>query len=517
MICGRMEVDYLVIGSGVAGLSYALQLAKYDLSKKIVVLTKATKDESNTKYAQGGIAAVLDNQKDSFKSHVQDTLKAGDGLCKTKVVEIVVEKGPQCIKDMINMGTNFDKNQKGQLDLVQEGGHSAYRIAHYKDITGFEILRVLFKEIANYPNLTLLSDCLAIDLIVKENICYGLYVFDNTHKSIFKILAQKTLMATGGLGQIYAYTTNPTIATGDGIAMAKRAGAKITGMEFIQFHPTVLYSTQKQTVAFLISEAVRGHNAILRNHEGEAFMHRYDERKELASRDIVARAINNEMRKHKTSHVLLDCKHLEIKDFISHFPNIYEKCLLLGINIQKDYIPVAPAAHYLCGGIEVNTNGQTSIKNMYACGECAYTGLHGANRLASNSLLEAVVFANNCFEHTVKNTADKPLPINYENSKKYVYVETEGNLEEIKSLKMQIQELMTSKIAVVRNTKDLKKSLDQLEKIKKKIQKNYDFYAVHPKLNELKNILTTSILVVEHSIKRKINKGSFYNEDFEKK
>ena len=410
-----MQTDFLIIGSGIAGLSYALKVAKEFPDMMVTVLTKTTSDETNTKYAQGGIAGVIDFAKDSFEKHIEDTLIAGDGLGNRKIVEIVVREGVDRIRELIDMGAMFDKDKKGEYDLGREGGHSEDRILHHKDITGFEMERTLLAAVEQCSNIKLINHCFVVDIITQHHLgflvtkstpdieCYGVYVINHQTNKIEKILARQTLLATGGNGQTYRTTTNPAIATGDGVAMVYRAKGRIENMEFIQFHPTALYEPGVSGQAFLITEAVRGEGAILRNKHGEAFMERYDARKDLAPRDIVARAIDNEMKINGTEHVFLDCRHINHEKFLHHFPNIYERCLAAGIDLFKQLIPVAPAAHYSCGGIKTDEWGKTSIHNLYACGECASTGLHGANRLASNSLLEAMVFAHRCYLDSLQN------------------------------------------------------------------------------------------------------------------
>src|SRR6478672_3684997 len=404
-----MQTDFLVIGSGIAGLSYALKVAEKFPDKKIIILTKTTADETNTKYAQGGVAVVNDPEHDSFDKHIEDTLIAGDGLCNGRIVEIVVKEGPDRVNEVIEWGAKFDKDPDGDYKLGKEGGHSAFRILHHKDITGKEIERALLAAINRSSNIQLINHCFVVDILTQHHLgylvtkstpdieCYGVYVLNAHNNRIEKILSKITLLATGGNGQVYRTTTNPSIATGDGVAMVYRAKGRIENMEFIQFHPTALYEAGKRGQAFLITEAVRGDGGILRNAGGEAFMERYDERKDLAPRDIVARAIDNEMKITGTEHVWLDCRHMDMVKFREHFPNITEKCLSIGIDVSKSMIPVAPAAHYSCGGIKTDEWGHSSITNLYACGECSSTGLHGANRLASNSLLEAMVFAHRCY------------------------------------------------------------------------------------------------------------------------
>ncbi|HRN47398.1 MAG TPA: L-aspartate oxidase [Niabella sp.] len=419
------EVDFLVIGTGIAGLTYAYKMANKFPDKKVLIVTKAAAEETNTKYAQGGVAVVFDPENDSFEKHIEDTLIAGDGLCNRQTVEIVVKDGPARIEELIKLGTNFDKEESGDYKLGKEGGHSEYRIIHHKDITGWEMERALLEAVSKFSNIEIIKHCFVIDLITQHHLgylvtkstpdieCYGVYVLNLETNQIETILSNYVYLATGGNGQVYRSTTNPAIATGDGVAMVYRAKGRIENMEFIQFHPTALYEPGLLGQAFLITEAVRGDGGILRNKSGEAFMERYDERKDLAPRDIVARAIDNEMKVTGTEHVWLDCRHFEKEKFIEHFPNIYEKCLSIGIDISKDMIPVAPAAHYSCGGIKVDEKGRTSIRNLYAVGECSSTGLHGANRLASNSLLEAMVFAHRCFEYVSQKVVNGVPPSQY--------------------------------------------------------------------------------------------------------
>ena len=409
-----MKTDFLVIGSGIAGLTYAVKTAEACPDKIITILTKTSSDETNTKYAQGGVAGVMDMDNDSFEKHIADTLIAGDGLCNRHIVEIVVKEGVQRINEIIEWGAKFDKDTSGDYSLGKEGGHSESRILHHKDVTGKEIERTLLAAIKNKSNIHLINHCFVVDIITQHHLgylvtkgtpdieCYGVYVLNLQNNKIEKILSKITLLATGGNGQAYRTTTNPSIATGDGVAMMYRAKGRIENMEFIQFHPTALYEPGVPGQSFLITEAVRGDGAILCNVKGVAFMENYDERKDLAPRDIVARAIDNEMKINGTEFVYLDCRDMDIEKFKNHFPNIYEKCKSIGIDVAHQMIPVAPAAHYSCGGIKTDEWGRTSINNLYACGECASTGLHGANRLASNSLLEAMVFAHRCYLDAVE-------------------------------------------------------------------------------------------------------------------
>lgn len=519
-----ITTNYLVIGSGIAGLTFAVKIAEKFPNKKVVIVTKATEDESNTKYAQGGVAIVLDAEKDSFKKHIQDTLIAGDGLCDESVVEMVVEEGPDRLKELLQWGANFDMDSSGEFDLGKEGGHSEYRVVHYKDITGYEIERTLLNRAHQLPNITLLSYHFAIDLITNHHLknekpendaCYGAYVLDQKAGNIFAVKADSTLLASGGIGRVYGHTTNPVIATGDGIAMAYRAKAKITDMEFVQFHPTALYDVRGGDSSFLISEAVRGFGAYLRNKDGYRFMPGYDERAELASRDIVSQSIDNELKKSGDAHVFLDCAHLDIEGFKAHFPNIYQKCLDNHIDIKTDWIPVVPASHYLCGGINVDKNGKTTLANLFACGECSRTGLHGANRLASNSLLEALVYAHNIFKyhsnHLIETlNLDIPRWNDEGTSFPEEHIIIQHNLK-------QLQALMRNYVGIVRKNERLTKAIKHLDLIYNEVEGFYKESKISTSLCELRNMVNIAHLTINQSLDRKENKGGYYNLDNVKK
>jgi L-aspartate oxidase len=525
-----MQTDFLVIGSGIAGLTFALKTAKAFPQKEVLVITKTHADETNTKYAQGGIAGVWDEEKDSFAKHIEDTLIAGDGLCNKAIVEMVVKEGPERIKEIIELGTQFDKLDNGSYALGREGGHSAYRILHHKDVTGKEMERALLEAVHQVPNIKIINHWFVLDLITQHHLgylvtksatditCYGVYALNLHTHQIETILAPITLLASGGNGQAYRTTTNPRIATGDGVAMVYRAKGRIENMEFIQFHPTALVEAGVSP-SFLITEAVRGDGAILRNKHGEAFMEKYDDRKDLAPRDIVARAIDNEMKKMGTDYVHLDCTHMDIDNFKTHFPNIYEKCLSIGVNIREHFIPVAPAAHYSCGGIKTNEWAQTSILNLYACGECASTGLHGANRLASNSLLEAMVFAHRAFVHIQKQYGQRSLPLLPTQIPDWNAIGTNEPREMIlitQSLK-ELQLIMSDYVGIVRTDVRLQRAMKRLDLLFEETEALYRSTKVSPQLCELRNLITVGYLIVKGAEFRKESRGLHYNTDHPQK
>ncbi len=502
-----IQTDYLIIGSGIAGLTFAIKIAEKFPDKTITIVTKSNADESNTKYAQGGIAVVQNKIEDDFKKHIEDTLICGDGLCNEDVVKMVITNGPKRLEELINWGAKFDLNDEGSLDLGREGGHSKNRVVHHKDQTGYEIERAILAKALSMNNIKILDFHFTLELITENNQCFGAYVLNEKTNEIITFQSSFTLLATGGIGQIYGHTTNPEIATGDGIAMAKRVNAVIKDMEFIQFHPTALYN-KHLTSTFLISEAVRGFGAFLRTKEGNRFMLNYDQRGDLASRDIVSQSIEIELKKSGDDCVYLDCTHLNSSDFIKHFPMIYNNCKAIGINIEENWIPVIPAQHYLCGGISVDTNGQTSIKSLFACGECSQTGLHGANRLASNSLLEALVYSDNIYTYLANYSfvKNKSIPIFLEwkmtNSKII-------NPEYFLKIKLELQILMQKKVGIVRNDYDLLNAKTQLETWKKACHEIQKTHKINKDFYELENMIDVSLLIVEQSIMRKENRGGF--------
>ncbi len=523
-----MQTDILVIGSGIAGLTYALKTAQEMPQKKVMVLTKTQSDETNTKYAQGGIAGVTDFDHDSFDKHIEDTLIAGDGLCNRAIVEIVIKEGVDRINELIQWGAQFDKDPEGDYRLGKEGGHSESRILHHKDVTGAEMERTLLEAIKKCRNIELISHCFVIDIITQHHLgylvtkstpdieCYGVYVLNLASNKIEKIVATVTLLATGGNGQVYRSTTNPAIATGDGVAMVYRAKGRIENMEFIQFHPTALYEAGVRGQSFLITEAVRGDGGILRNNKGEAFMERYDARKDLAPRDIVARAIDNEMKINGTEFVYLDCRHMNQENFKDHFPNIYAKCLSIGVDVAKDMIPISPAAHYSCGGVKTDEHAHTSIKNLYAAGECASTGLHGANRLASNSLLEAMVFAHRAYLDTVKKFETGFLEIKESSIPDWNAAGTTAPKEMIlitQSLK-EMKLLMSDYVGIVRNNERLHRANRRLDLLHEETEHLYEQTEVSPQLCELRNMITVSYLIVKSAELRKESRGLHFNTDY---
>lgn len=516
----RKKVDFLVIGSGIAGLSYALKVANRG---KVCVVTKDIADETATKYAQGGIAAVM-YSPDTYEKHIRDTLIAGDELCNTEIVRITITESSERIRELIEWGAKFDKTDSGRFELGREGGHSESRVLHHKDSTGAEIIRALLRQASEHANIEILENHFAIDLLTQHHLgvgvsrgtpdikCYGAYVLDPSSGEVMTILSKKTLLATGGAGNVYSTTTNPAIATGDGIAMAYRAKATIENMEFVQFHPTALYNL-KEKPSFLITEALRGFGAVLKNGKEEEFMHKYDPRGSLASRDIVARAIDTEMKLSGDEHVFLDCRHLKKDSLIEHFPTIYAKCLTIGIDISRDMIPVVPAAHYLTGGVQVDENGRTSIKNLYATGETSCTGLHGANRLASNSLLESAVFSH----RAAINTLDDFMEIDYCDD--IPDWDAEGTVmnEEmilITQTTKELQSIMSNYVGIVRSNLRLQRALDRLEIINRETEDLYNKSIISFQICELRNLINVAYLIIKMAQQRKESRGLHYSIDY---
>jgi L-aspartate oxidase len=512
----RYEVDFLVLGSGIAGLSFALKVAE---KGKVCILTKDDASESSTKYAQGGIAAVM-YQPDSYEKHIQDTLIAGAGICDEKAVRITITESTERVKELILWGTNFDKKSSGAYDLAREGGHSEFRILHHQDSTGSEIERALLEKAKAHPNITIKEKQYAVDLITQHHLgeevnrhrkdieCYGAYVLNQLDNSIDTYLAKFTLLATGGNGNVYSTTTNPIVATGDGQAMVHRAKGQLADMEFVQFHPTSLYNPLEKP-SFLITEAMRGAGGILKTIDGNPFMAKYDKRKSLAPRDIVARAIDNEMKVRGDDHVYLDCRAIDKNEIMRHFPNIYAKCLEIGVNITKDMIPVVPAAHYSCGGVVVDENAKTTINNLYSSGECARTGLHGANRLASNSLLEAIVFSHRAAMDCISNFSN----INFKkevpdwNAEGMVFNE---EMVLITQTAKELQQIMSNYVGIVRSELRLKRALNRLELIYQETEAIYNRSVLIPKLCELRNLIANSYLIIKMAMARKESVGLHY-------
>jgi len=521
-----IKTDILVIGSGVAGLTFAIKMATKRPNMKITILNKASMDESNTKYAQGGVAAVWNLSVDSFQKHINDTLVAGDGLCNPKVVNFVVKEGPLRVKELISWGTRFDKlEDPSNYSLGREGGHSENRILHYKDLTGWEIQRALIEKATSFENIEIVEDYFVTDLITQHHLgytvtrvttditCYGAYVLHRKTGKIETCLARATVLATGGAGQVYKNTTNPLVATGDGIAMVYRAKGRVENMEFVQFHPTALFNPAGENPDFLISEAVRGFGAILKTQDGKEFMQKYDDRLSLAPRDIVARAIDNEMKKKGHDFVYLDCRHLDREKFLAHFPTIHEKCMSLGIDPHAEMIPVVPTCHYMCGGVKVNEQGQSSIINLYACGECTSTGLHGANRLASNSLLEAMVFAHRIHLEILKNIDSIPFATGIPDWNAKGTTAPKEMVLITQSLK-ELKEVMSSYVGIVRSNVRLKRAYDRLYLLYKETEELYMHTKVSPQLSELRNLLTIAYLVTKSGMIREESRGLHYTTDF---
>ncbi|MGC6455473.1 MAG: L-aspartate oxidase [Coraliomargaritaceae bacterium] len=517
-----VQYDVIVVGSGIAGLSFAVKVA--EAGKRVAIITKKNSAESNTNYAQGGIAAVT-SKTDDVNMHVSDTLAAGDGLCHEEAVREILRDGPECIEELIQRGVAFSQLEDGRVSLGKEGGHSKRRILHVKDVTGKAIEEALLQSVAEHPSIQVLEHHFAIELITAGKLqqrghgfspdhdrVLGLYVLNTQTEVVETYAAGAVLLATGGIGQVYQYTTNPSIATGDGIAMAYRAGVEVVNMEFIQFHPTAFYSPSGDR--FLISEAVRGEGAILRNIRGEAFMKDYDKRGDLAPRDIVARAIDSEMKRSGTRHVWLDVRHLPTEVMHTRFPNISSYCADRGIDLEKGMIPVVPAAHYLCGGVKTALDGSTSLPGLYACGEVACTGLHGANRLASNSLLEAVVIAKRSAEAITKfleveRSTEGPLP-------SWVDGDLQDSDERVVLThnRDELRQTLWDYVSIVRTDKRLERARTRIQNLQREINEYYWNFKVDTSLLELRNLIEVSRLIVECALQRKESRGLHYTLDY---
>lgn len=518
--------DVLIVGSGIAGLWFALKMAEQDY--RVAILTKKNRADSNTNHAQGGVACVI-SETDEFESHVRDTLVAGDGLCDEDVVREIIEAGPARVKELIDLGLKFSTTETGEYDLGREGGHSERRILHVKDMTGKAIETALLNAIARSPRIRVFEHCFAVDLVTDhkaaqrsgnvpadEDRVIGLYALDVRNNRVLAFSAPVVLLATGGIGQVYRFTTNPDIATGDGVAMAYRAGVPVRNMEFIQFHPTTLYTLGNDR--FLISEAVRGEGAILRNLDGHPFMAEHHPQADLAPRDIVARAIDAEMKKSGAHHVWLDITHHSEEYLRERFPNIFNTCQkLLGLNIANDYIPVVPAAHYSCGGVATNLEAKTPLAGLYACGEVACTGLHGANRLASNSLLEALVLAHNGAQsagHYLKQQregrSEIPSWVDLGGNDSDERVVISHNWEELRLA-------MWDYVGIVRSTKRLERARTRIQNLAKEIQEYYWNFSVDSRLLELRNLIQVASLVIECALQRHESRGLHETIDFAEK
>src|SRR4051812_8927144 len=513
------EYDLVVIGSGIAGLSFALKAAKHG---SVAVVTKRKGADTNTAWAQGGVACVTSDE-DSFELHVRDTLDAGAGLCDESVVRTIVTEAPARIQDLVELGVHFDEREVSghrEFDLGREGGHSKRRVLHVADVTGKEIENVLLRELGRKSHVDLLENHMAVDLITAaklgfaaEERCLGVYVLDENTGAVETIRSDRVVLATGGCGKVYLYTTNPDIATGDGVAMAWRAGATIANMEFIQFHPTCLFHPKAKS--FLISEAVRGEGGILRNNRGQDFMKHYDPRGSLAPRDIVARAIDAEIKRSGAQCVFLDITDKPVEFLRERFPHIYETCLRFGIEITKQPIPVVPAAHYQCGGIKTDLNGATDLPGLFAIGEVACTGLHGANRLASNSLLEGLVVAHRAAETNLKLQPLRPSP------RAVSLPEWQpGNVQDVDELVViyhnwdEIRRLMWDYVGIVRTTKRLQRASARLRNLQREIHDFYWNFRISVDLLELRNLATVAALIVDSALLRKESRGLHYTLDY---
>ena len=516
------EYDYLVVGSGIAGMSFALKVAGPDA--RVALVCKTTLDEANTALAQGGVASVTNLEVDDFEKHIHDTMVAGDWLSDPAAVEKVVREAPAQIRQLVDWGVDFDRNASGDFDLHREGGHSEFRILHHADNTGFEIQQSLIEKVRANPYIDIYENHFAIEIITQHHLgrivtrrtpditCYGAYVLNPATGTVDKFLARITLMATGGAGAVYTTTTNPLVATGDGIAMVYRAKGTVSDMEFIQFHPTALYHPGDRP-SFLITEAMRGYGAVLRNLRGEEFMHKYDPRLSLAPRDIVARAIDSEMKLNGDDHVYLDVTHKDPEETRRHFPNIYAKCLSLGIDITRDYIPVAPAAHYLCGGIKVDLDGQSSIRRLYAVGECSCTGLHGGNRLASNSLIEAVVYADAVARHAREAIGGYDLRTDVPDWNDEGTAHPEEMVLITQSAK-EVGQIMSAYVGIVRSNLRLDRAWNRLDILYEETERLFKCSKASREICELRNIINVGYLIMRQAKERKESRGLHYTVDY---
>ena len=507
----ELAYDVLVIGSGLAGLSFCLKTAKF---AKVLLITKTNLADCATTLAQAGIAAVL-LPGDGFDQHIQDTLIAGDGLCHKPVVEMMVKSAPERIRELSSWGVNFSKNKTNNFDLGLEAGHSYRRIVHASDLTGNEIHRALVQKVKNEANITILDNHIAINLKVRAGECLGAYVLDKTHDIVKNIAAKVTVLATGGLGKAFLYTSNPDVASGDGIAMAYRAGATIMNMEFVQFHPTLLYHPYAKS--FLISEALRGEGAILVDQKGVRFMERYDSRLELAPRDIVARAIDFELKRTGVDHLFLDISFKDSNLIKERFPGIYQKCQSLGIDITSEPIPIVPAAHYIIGGVKATYSGLTDVPNLFAIGECACTGFHGANRLASNSLLEAAVMAHYAAKEC-NQLLQKDRPIRSFSP----WRDTGNAVDSEESIVvsqnwMELRLMMTNYVGIVRSDKRLHRAMNRIRLLQDEINQYYWGFKVISDLVELRDLADVAQMIIESALHRKESRGAHYTVDYPRK